>query len=49
MKKGKSVIDNVLVDEKTKRIIRRVEVGREVDSGHFPIIVELKGKRSRVI
>ncbi|XP_051161831.1 uncharacterized protein LOC127281899 [Leptopilina boulardi] len=48
MGKGQTVIDYVIADEKTKEIIKSVEVGDEADSGHFPLIVEIEGQGRRV-
>lgn len=40
------MIDYVLRDENVREMISSTEVGSEVDSEHFPLIVEMKRIRN---
>ncbi|XP_043478498.1 uncharacterized protein LOC122508895 [Leptopilina heterotoma] len=46
--RGQTVIDYVIADEKTKEVISKLQVGNESDSGHFPLIVEIEGRKKRM-
>lgn len=42
--RGKSVIDYILGDERTREEVKRVVVGERVESDHQPLIVWIRGK-----
>lgn len=44
--RGCSVID-VIGEEEEMRKIRRMEIGDRIESDHYPLIVELRGKGER--